>query len=181
MAVEEIKEAARKAVAEGARRREEEERRAAEELQRHAAMEAEEARKATEAQRQAEEARREALLLQQQQEEAAANEKAMEAQRRRAAEEELERKERQAAETRVKEWCWAHLFQDAHTPKKTYRGHTKYPLHTAAKCNDVGVVKALLLLGAQKDVMSSKKQTPVQYATSLNKKGSHDAVIFLLS
>jgi len=174
-------EAARKAVQDEARRREEEQRKAAEELQRQAAIEADR-RKAEEAHQQAEEARREPLRLQQQQqEEAAAREIAMEAQSRREAEDELERKERQAAETRVKEWCWAHLFQDAHTPKKTYRGHTKYPLHTAAKCKDVSVVKALLLLGAQKDVMSSKKQTPAQYAASLNKNGSHDAVIALLS
>lgn len=174
-------EAAAAAVAEATRKREEAERAAAERAQR----EAEEA-----ARREAEEAaRQEALRL-------AAEEKAREDEEARAAaaaaalavqqecarkaEEERAALARKDAEEKVAAWCKTHGFEAMNRQKKTFRGNTKFPLHTAVKYSSQDIIGMMLLAGAQRDVKDSKGQTPLQLAAKLNKNGSHDQIVAML-
>merc|ERR1712130_292183 len=81
---------------------------------------------------------------------------------------------RKEAEDKVAAWCKAHGFAAVNVQKKTYRGNTKFPLHTAVKYSQEEIIGMMLLVGAQKDVKDSRAQTPLQLAAKLNKNRSHD-------
>jgi len=83
-------------------------------------------------------------------------------------------------EEKVNIWCKSHGFQDMNTQKKTLRGTTKYPLHTAVKNNNQDIVGGMLTAGVNKDVQDSKNQTPLQLAAKLNSDGSHCHVLTML-
>lgn len=84
------------------------------------------------------------------------------------------------AATKVNEWCKSNGFQDVNSEKKTLRGATKFPVHTAVKYSNIEIVELMLLAGIDKDVRDSKNQTPLQLAAKLNKNGSHDQIIAML-
>jgi len=85
-----------------------------------------------------------------------------------------------AAQAKVDMWCKSNGFKDAMLQKKTLRGATKFPLHTAVKHKDEEMVKLLMQCGADQTVLSSKKQTPRQLAAKINKGGSHDQILAML-
>merc|ERR1719277_2957911 len=58
---------------------------------------------------------------------------------------------------------------------------TTYPIHEAAKRNDIEMVKMLVEEGANVEQMNSRKQTALQRATQEDKKGSHKEIIRLLN
>merc|ERR1712048_1047018 len=58
---------------------------------------------------------------------------------------------------------------------------TTYPIHEAAKRNDVEMVKMLAEEGANVEQMNSRKQTALQRATQEDKNGSHKEIIRLLN
>lgn len=84
------------------------------------------------------------------------------------------------ATAKVNAWCKSNGFQDMNTQKKTLRGATKFPMHTAVKYSNQEIVEMMLLAGIDKDVRDSNKQTPLQLAAKLNKNGSHDQIIAML-
>jgi len=110
---------------------------------------------------------------------AAAAAAAEELQRQKASEEqaELARKE---AEEKINAWCKSNGFQDMNTQKKTLRGATKFPLHTAVKYSNQEIIGMMLIAGVQTDVRDSNKQTPCQLAAKLNKDGSHGQILTML-
>jgi len=101
-----------------------------------------------------------------------------------AAHEERQRQEVAQKEADAKEkvngWCRANGFQDMNTSKKTYKGGTKFPLHTAVKHGNQEIIGLMLLAGVDKDVRDSKTQTPSQLAAELNKNGSHNQILAML-
>jgi len=84
------------------------------------------------------------------------------------------------AEEKVKVWLKKNGFGEINACKKTFRGATKYPLHTAVKHNDQEIIEMMLLIDVQKDVKDSKNQTPSELAEKLNQNGSHDQILALL-
>jgi len=98
-----------------------------------------------------------------------------------AAEEEDKRQQQEAkrlaelaaATESVIAWCKKNGYSDMNTPKKTMRGATKFPLHTAVKHQNVEMVGLLLKCGVDQQVQDSRKQSPLQLAAANNKKGSH--------
>lgn len=85
-----------------------------------------------------------------------------------------------AAQEKVDKWCKNNGFKDAMLPKKTLRGATKFPLHTAVKHRDEEMVGLLLQCGADSTAVDSKKQTPSQLAVKMNKDASHDQILAML-
>jgi len=92
---------------------------------------------------------------------------------------EAEAREQQlvAAKKKVSEWCKSNGYQDMNIQKKTFRGATKFPLHTAAKHNNEDIIAMLLMCGVDKYALDSKKQTAHEVATKLNKKGSNEMIL----
>jgi len=159
------------AATEAARLREEVERAAAERARREEAQEA--CRKAEEAswreeRAHEEDAARYAVAL------------AAEEDRRRVEAQEQGRLRRKEAEEKVKVWCNSNGFQDMNTQKKTLRGATKFPLHTAVKNCNQEIIGMMLIAGVDKDVRDSKNQTPIALAAKLNKGGSHGHILTML-
>lgn len=91
------------------------------------------------------------------------------------------RRQLQEALLAVQKWCKNNGFQDVHSCKKTMRGATKFPLHTAVKYNNPGIVRMMLLIGGQKEVLDSRGRTPMQLARDLNQGGSYDELVAVLS
>jgi len=116
-------------------------------------------------------------------EEAAAEQERLrkEAEKREQEQAQREESERNLAMERVTEWCKRNGYQDLGHSKKTFRGATKFPLHTAVKHADEEMVRFLMLCGADGTVMDSRNQTPRQLAMKLNKNGSHDLILSALS
>jgi hypothetical protein len=85
-----------------------------------------------------------------------------------------------SVEEKVTAWCKDNGFQDLNTRKTTFRGATKFPLHTAVKHNNQEIIGMMLIVGAQKNVRDSKNHTPSELAASLNKNGSHNQAIAML-
>lgn len=56
-----------------------------------------------------------------------------------------------------------------------------YPLHASVEIGDEGAVRTLLRSGADRGLVNSKKQSPLDLARKRNKKGSLDGIIALLS
>jgi hypothetical protein len=84
------------------------------------------------------------------------------------------------AQHQVSKWCNQHGFKDATHPKKTLRGATKFPLHTAVKHRDAAMVDLLLKCGVDLSVLDSRHQTPGALAAKLNRNGSHERILALL-
>merc|ERR1711865_288117 len=82
---------------------------------------------------------------------------------------EEEARRQSEAEEKVSDWCKANGFQDMYTAKKTLRGATKLPMHTAVKHQNDEMVQLLLKCGADKEAEDSKKQTPMQLAEKKSK------------
>lgn len=86
-----------------------------------------------------------------------------------------------AAQEKANAWCKKNGFKDATLQKKTLRGATKFPLHTAVKHNNAEVVGLLLQCGANKNALDSKMQTPAEVAAKRNSKdGSHEKILAML-
>jgi nucleoid-associated protein YgaU len=96
-----------------------------------------------------------------------------------AAEEERLRVEeaKRVALTKVNSWCKDNGYQSFSTAKKTFKGNTKYALHTAVKHESLEMVKMLLLCGAKKDVKDTKGQTPLQLAEKMKKGNIRDQIM----
>jgi len=92
---------------------------------------------------------------------------------------EAEAREQQllATKKKVNEWCKSNGYQDMNIPKKTFRGATKFPLHTAAKQNNEDMIAMLLLCGVDKYALDSKKRTAHEVATKSNKKEANEMII----
>jgi len=87
---------------------------------------------------------------------------------------------RKEAEKKVGGWCKNNGFlHGMNAPKKTYKGHTKFPLHTAVKYDNQEMVGLMLVAGAKTNVKDSNNQTPSQLAAKLNEHGSRDRVLAL--
>jgi len=85
------------------------------------------------------------------------------------------------AQEKVNAWCKKNGFKDATLQKKTLRGATKFPLHTAVKHKDAEVVGLLLQCGANKNALDSKMHTPAELAAKMNSKdGSHEKILAML-
>jgi hypothetical protein len=78
----------------------------------------------------------------------------------------LEDKKR-LAQTKVNSWCKENGYQSITAPKKTFKGNTKFVLHTAVKHQSLEMVGMLLMCGAKKDVKDSKGHTPLQLAENI--------------
>jgi len=87
---------------------------------------------------------------------------------------------RKEAEEKVNVWCKSNGYQDMNTQKKTLRGATKFPLHTAVKNNNPEIVAMMLTTGVHKDVRDSNNQSPSQMAAKLNMHGSHSQILIML-
>lgn len=74
-------------------------------------------------------------------------------------------------------WCKENGYADAYTRKKTYRGDSKFPLHTAVKQENVEIVKLLLQNGANKDCTNSKGETPLKMANMMTPGSIRDEMI----
>lgn len=94
-----------------------------------------------------------------------------------AAEEQAKLEAKLEAEQKATEWCKKNGFKNIHTPKKTFRGAVKFPLHTAVKHKNEEMVGMLLRAGAQKNDRDSNNLTPSELAAKLNKDGSHMQII----
>jgi len=157
-------EAAAKAVEEERRRQEQ---KAAAEKAKQEIEEQKRVRRAAEEEAAAAEAREAAAvaakekLRQDQEAQQAAEERARQAAAAEAA-------ETAAAQAEVSAWCKANGFSDMNTQKKTLRGATKFPLHTAVKQQDSEMVRMLLKCGANKDATNSKKQTSLDLAVKMS-------------
>jgi len=168
-----------------AERAAEEERRRDALRQRLAEQAAEQARKAEEELRL--EAER-AMELERQQAEERAKQEA-ESQRlaqelQRMAEEEAEAAQQArllADRTKLDAFLKAHGYTGVNVKRTSMWFKSKCPLHSAVKANDAEIVRLLLNFGAVFSVKNSAGQTPMQLAQKLNRKGSHAAVIAVLS
>jgi len=87
---------------------------------------------------------------------------------------------RKEAKDKVNAWCKSNGFHDMNTQKKTLRGATKFPLHTAVKNSNEAIIGMMLIAGVNKDVQDSKNQTPSELAAKLNKYGSHSQILTML-
>mmetsp|Transcript_99311 Transcript_99311/g.289803 ORF Transcript_99311/g.289803 Transcript_99311/m.289803 type:complete len:244 (-) Transcript_99311:139-870(-) len=101
-----------------------------------------------------------------------------------AEEEALMRKEQAQKQERLLMYLAANEFPSVNEKKKVpgllTAGFT-YPLHLAARAPDAEAVEMLLSAGADRTLQDSSKLTPLALAMRLDKKGSHAAVIELLS
>jgi membrane protein involved in colicin uptake len=109
----------------------------------------------------------------------AAQEQRVRQEAQRIAEEQAKR-EREAAEEvaehaaaldKVNSWCKSNGYQDMNTQKKTLRGATKFPLHTAVKHKNEEMIGLLLKCGVDKNAHDSRKQTAVQLAEKMKEDG----------
>lgn len=134
--------------------------------------------------------RRKAEELQQQEQEENKDEerrqqeaKAEEANAMQAEQEEAERNrklEEIKASHRVQTWLQSNSF--AHVNDLQRKRFTKLrPLHLAVQSNDAETVALLLKASADRNLTSSKRETPMQLALRLNKAGSHKAVLDALT
>lgn len=78
---------------------------------------------------------------------------------------------------KVSQWCKRNGYQDIITPKRTYRGTTKFALHTAVKQHDLDMVRLLLKLGATKDARNSSGKTARQLAESISEGDLRDEML----
>jgi len=91
----------------------------------------------------------------------------------------LKEAEAQARKHAVDKFLADHKFKGINTAKKTFT-KTTYPLHEAAKRNDIAMVKMLVEEGANVGQTNSRKQTAEQRALQEDKKGSHTDLIQFL-
>lgn len=101
----------------------------------------------------------------------------------RVAEEERKRlnEEKRVAQMKTEPWCRAHGYKDVNSPKKTLRGSTKYPLHTAVKREDADMVKMLLICGANKEAKDSQSRIALQLAEKVKSSSARAKILDALS
>jgi len=92
----------------------------------------------------------------------------------------IEAQEIAEAKTLINEWCKSSGFQEMNSQKKTLRGGTKFPLHTAVKHKNGEMVAMMLRCGANRDARDSKKQTPAELAAKLNTNGAYANIVAIL-
>jgi hypothetical protein len=85
--------------------------------------------------------------------------------------------EKRLAQTKAKIWCQNNGYQDVFTPKRTFKGNTKFALHTAVKYESVGIVRMLMLCGANKDDLDSKGHSPLQLAEKIKDVSLRDQIV----
>jgi hypothetical protein len=84
---------------------------------------------------------------------------------------------------KVNAWCKANGYRDlglVNTAKATYRGATKFPLHTAVKQKSHDMVRLLIQCGADKAVKNSRGQTPMQLVERMPKGEARDQLMAAL-
>lgn len=80
----------------------------------------------------------------------------------------------------IQAWLQSNSF--AHVNDLQRKRFTKVrPLHMAVQINDAETVTLLMKAGADRNLMSSKRETPMQLALRLNKAGSHNSVMSALA
>merc|ERR1712014_157421 len=94
--------------------------------------------------------------------------------------EEEARRAAQARKDAIEKFLADHKFKGVNTGRKSLT-KTTYPLHEAAKRNDIEMVKFLIEEGANVEQKNSRKQTPLQRAAQENKNGSHEEIIGVLT
>jgi membrane protein involved in colicin uptake len=89
---------------------------------------------------------------------------------------------------KVAAWCKENGFADMNSKKKSFMSGFKFPLHEAVAKHLSGVAKnneeivgLMIQVGADKTVKNSKGQTPLDLAKKMNKTGSMDSIIAMLS
>jgi hypothetical protein len=88
---------------------------------------------------------------------------------------------RKARKSAIMRFLEDHAFQTAHLGKTTtFRKKVTYPLHEAAKRNDVEMVKMLIDERANVNQKNSRNQTPLERAIAEDKNGSHKLLIEIL-
>merc|ERR1712032_1179094 len=109
--------------------------------------------------------------------------KADEAEAARLAEEARIRNEKELreAQEQVNKFCKAKGFANMNAPKKKMFGGKKFPLHTAVKNEDLGMVKSLIKCGANKDAKDSMGQTAQALAKKNDKNGSMAEILAALA
>ncbi|CAJ1448030.1 unnamed protein product, partial [Effrenium voratum] len=98
--------------------------------------------------------------------------------RRRA--QEAEQKEREERQKEVQAFLKLHGFTAVSGAKKSFMSST-YPLHKAAELGDAHMVDQLLKSGATATQKNSSGRTPAQVAAKKDRKGSHSAVLSVLT
>merc|ERR1712014_407245 len=93
--------------------------------------------------------------------------------------EEEARRAAQARKDAIEKFLADHKFKGVNTGRKSLT-KTTYPLHEAAKRNDIEMVKFLVEEGANVEQKNSRKQTPSQRASQEDKNGSHQEMITML-
>jgi len=131
-----------------------------EELQLSEQRQEEEERRQQEAQRQAEDAKRRQVEL-------------------REAERDRKLQEIEASQG-AQSWLQEHGFAHANDQQRKRFAKVR-PLHVAVQNCDLETVQLLLKAGADRKLISSKKETPLQLALRLNKKGEQSAIVAVLS
>jgi len=96
--------------------------------------------------------------------------------------------EQRWASLKVAAWCKENGFADMNSKKKSFMSGFKFPLHEAVAKHLSGVAKnneeivgLMIQVGADKTVKNSKGQTPLDLAKKMNKTGSMDSIIAMLS
>lgn len=92
----------------------------------------------------------------------------------------IERAAREQARIEVEEFIRSRGFKGIEIPRSKFC-RMNYPLHVAARENDIVVVNALLKCEANRTVQNSAGKTPLEVAIRARKGNSHDAVIDALS
>eukprot|EP00440_Ansanella_granifera_P041278 gb/GFBE01044764.1/.p1 GENE.gb/GFBE01044764.1/~~gb/GFBE01044764.1/.p1 ORF type:complete len:221 (+),score=85.82 gb/GFBE01044764.1/:1-663(+) len=93
---------------------------------------------------------------------------------------EADRLEREERERDVAAFLKQHGFAGVDTAKKSFLSST-YALHKAAELGDVKIVAMLMKSGADVSKKNSSGKTAAQVAAKKDKKGSHAAVLSVLS
>eukprot|EP00747_Dinoflagellata_sp_TGD_P161769 gnl/TRDRNA2_/TRDRNA2_178653_c0_seq1.p1 gnl/TRDRNA2_/TRDRNA2_178653_c0~~gnl/TRDRNA2_/TRDRNA2_178653_c0_seq1.p1 ORF type:complete len:253 (-),score=85.51 gnl/TRDRNA2_/TRDRNA2_178653_c0_seq1:223-981(-) len=99
---------------------------------------------------------------------------------REACERAEEEKQMQEAKAKVEAFLKAKGFKSVDGKRRKLMS-TTYPLHTAVKENNAEMVQLLMRSGADVRQKNSSGQTPQDIARKCNKRGSHDAVLSILS
>mmetsp|Transcript_30170 Transcript_30170/g.48684 ORF Transcript_30170/g.48684 Transcript_30170/m.48684 type:complete len:250 (+) Transcript_30170:60-809(+) len=125
-----------------------------------------------------EKARREAEAFAKAEEEERIFREAQEAAR---VESERQQEENRQAAIKVNAWCQNNGYKDMNSAKKTFKGETKFPLHTAVKHWRVEMVELMVQLDVNKDAKDSKGRTPLDIVQKLSDCEARDRMFVALA